>query len=96
MNCPSRWMIHRNDNGLIINMMEHSVEIEDIRIGDGAPLVLIAGPCVIEDFETTFHIASYLKNLTRTLGVPFILKRPMTKPTEQLLIPTGDPEQRRG
>ena len=43
-------------------------------IGDGAPFVLIAGPCVIEDERQTREIALYLKNLTRRLAIPFIFK----------------------
>lgn len=52
----------------------HIVRTGDISIGQGHPLVLIAGPCVIENYETTFHIASYLKDLTRQLEIPFIFK----------------------
>ncbi len=40
---------------------------------------LIAGPCVIESYETTFHIADYLKNLTRRLNLPFIFKASFDK-----------------
>ncbi len=54
--------------------MKHSVKINDIVLGGDAPLVLIAGPCVIEDYETTFEIASFLKNLTTELDIPFIFK----------------------
>jgi len=46
----------------------------DILIGQGSPLVLISGPCVIEDYETTFEIASFLKELTQKLDIPFIFK----------------------
>ena len=46
----------------------------DILIGQASPLVLISGPCVIEDYDTTFEIASYLKELTRQLDIPFIFK----------------------
>lgn len=35
---------------------------------------LIAGPCVIEDAETTKAIASYMKELTARLGISFIFK----------------------
>ena len=72
MSSASLWIVCRDDKRLIINIMGHLVEIEDIRIGHDASLVLIAGPCVIEDFDTTFHIASYLKNLTQAMNVPFI------------------------
>ncbi len=36
--------------------------------------MLIAGPCVIEDYTTTFEIASFLKELTDTLAIGFIFK----------------------
>jgi len=52
----------------------NTVKIEDISIGQEAPLVLIMGPCVIEDYETTFEIASFLKELTKELEIPFIFK----------------------
>ncbi len=47
---------------------------DDITIGKGHPLVLIAGPCVIESFETTYNIARFLKELTAELDIPFIFK----------------------
>ena len=47
---------------------------KNINIGKGCPLVLIAGPCVIEDFETTFEIAKTLKGITQEAGCPFIFK----------------------
>ncbi|MDQ5986784.1 MAG: 2-dehydro-3-deoxyphosphooctonate aldolase [Syntrophus sp. SKADARSKE-3] len=50
------------------------IKIRDIVIGGGAPLFLIAGPCVIEDEEKTFGIAEYLKKLTGVLNIPFIFK----------------------
>lgn len=49
------------------------LEIEDVVIG-GPSLVLISGPCVIENEETAFSIAAFLKSLTRDLGMGFIFK----------------------
>lgn len=46
----------------------------EISIGTGAELVLIAGPCVIEDYETTLSIASFLKNITDKLEIPLVFK----------------------
>ncbi len=43
-------------------------------IGAGCPLVLIAGPCVIEDDDITLEIAASLKKITDTLDIPFIFK----------------------
>jgi 2-dehydro-3-deoxyphosphooctonate aldolase (KDO 8-P synthase) len=54
--------------------MIHLVKTGDIVIGQGAPLVFISGPCVIEDYNTTFEIAAFLKEITLKLGVPFIFK----------------------
>ena len=48
--------------------------LNDFVIGNGAPFVLIAGPCVIEDDDITRGIAEYLKNLTTALNIPFIFK----------------------
>jgi 2-dehydro-3-deoxyphosphooctonate aldolase (KDO 8-P synthase) len=42
--------------------------------GNGNPFFLIAGPCVIEDPETTFRIAEVLKDITQSFKVPFIFK----------------------
>ncbi len=50
------------------------VLIKDIQIGRPGPFVLISGPCVIEDDQTTFDIASHLKKLTDRLHIPFIFK----------------------
>jgi len=54
--------------------MNNTVKIKDISIGKNAPLALIMGPCVVEDYETTFEIASFLKKLTKKLAIPFIFK----------------------
>jgi len=54
--------------------MSHIVKTGSVSIGRGCPLVLIAGPCVIEDYKTTFEIACFLKELTDTLTIGFIFK----------------------
>jgi len=47
---------------------------DDIRIGSGAPLALIAGPCVIETIEVITETASFLKKLSVDLNIPIIFK----------------------
>ncbi len=54
--------------------MQHLVNVGGITIGAGNRSVLIAGPCVIEDLESTMAVAVYLKELTDDLGIPFIFK----------------------
>jgi 2-dehydro-3-deoxyphosphooctonate aldolase (KDO 8-P synthase) len=44
------------------------------KIGGQNPLVLIAGPCVIESEAIARDIAEKLKRVTQDLGVPFIFK----------------------
>ncbi|HAW49750.1 TPA: 3-deoxy-8-phosphooctulonate synthase [bacterium] len=48
------------------------VNIGNIKIGEG--LVLIAGPCVIENEEITYRTASCIKKITDELEIPFIFK----------------------
>ncbi len=38
------------------------------------PLMLISGPCVIEDEKTAFEIAAFLKSLAEDLNIPFVFK----------------------
>ncbi len=51
-----------------------NVRIGDIAIGDGAPLVLIAGPCVIEGREMVLRTANTLRSVAARHGVPVIFK----------------------
>lgn len=52
----------------------HTVRVRDIAIGEGHPLALIAGPCVIESGERTRRIAGELVPLCARLGLPLIFK----------------------
>jgi len=54
--------------------MSHLIKTDSVVIGQGAPLVLISGPCVIENYETTREIAASLKEITARLAIPFIFK----------------------
>lgn len=40
---------------------------------------LIAGPCVIENYDTTFSVAEQLKEITASLDIPFIFKSSFDK-----------------
>lgn len=51
-----------------------AIRLRDFVIGGGAPFVLIAGPCVIEDEKSATDIAEYLKKITTELRIPFIFK----------------------
>jgi len=45
-----------------------------IRIGSGHPLVLIAGPCVLESEALSSEVAAFLAELSRRLALPVIFK----------------------
>jgi 2-dehydro-3-deoxyphosphooctonate aldolase (KDO 8-P synthase) len=51
-----------------------AVTLREMVIGGGSPIVLIAGPCVIESEPHTFAVARRLVDVAGRLGVPFIFK----------------------
>lgn len=55
-------------------MTSKEIRIGDISLGGGNGLVMIAGPCVIEDLETTLAIAERLSDISRNSGIPLIFK----------------------
>lgn len=50
------------------------VEVNKIKIGDGNPLVLIAGPCVVENEEMIMQTAEEIQQITSKLNIPYIFK----------------------
>jgi 2-dehydro-3-deoxyphosphooctonate aldolase (KDO 8-P synthase) len=55
------------------------VTIGPVQVGRGRPLVLIAGPCVIEPGDMTHRIADRLLAIREQLGVPLIFKASFDK-----------------
>ena len=52
---------------------------QDIRVGEGQPLALIGGPCVIESESFTLKMAEEIRKVCDRLGVPFIFKSSFDK-----------------
>jgi 2-dehydro-3-deoxyphosphooctonate aldolase (KDO 8-P synthase) len=52
---------------------------ETIAIGDGQPLVLIGGPCVIESEDSTLRIAESIQSICCRHNIPFIFKSSFDK-----------------
>jgi 2-dehydro-3-deoxyphosphooctonate aldolase (KDO 8-P synthase) len=50
------------------------VAVGDLVFGGGRPLVLIAGPCVLEDEATTLRIAGRLRDICAELGLGLVFK----------------------
>lgn len=51
-----------------------AVEFGGLRVGGGAPLLLIAGPCVIESEAHAIETALAVREIARRAGVPFVFK----------------------
>lgn len=49
------------------------------QVGDGAPLLWIAGPCVIEFRDFTLRVADELRRLADGLGLPLVFKASFDK-----------------
>ena len=54
--------------------MERRVRIQTVEIGEGCPLALIAGPCVIESRDGCLRIAEQVKAVAAELDMPAIFK----------------------
>jgi 2-dehydro-3-deoxyphosphooctonate aldolase (KDO 8-P synthase) len=55
------------------------VQLADLVVGRGRPLVLIAGPCVIESRDHTLRIADGISHVARRLKIPFVFKASFDK-----------------
>jgi 2-dehydro-3-deoxyphosphooctonate aldolase (KDO 8-P synthase) len=51
-----------------------TVKIGNIKVGSGLPIVLIAGPCVIESESIVMSTAAAIRKISDRLEVPFIFK----------------------
>ena len=54
--------------------MTRTVTIGNIPIGGDHPLVLIAGPCVIESKDAALSIAESVKSIADGVGIPYVFK----------------------
>ena len=60
-------------------MQREEIRLGKIKIGGGNPLVLIAGPCVIESESLCLSVAERLKRICQNLNIPFIFKSSFDK-----------------
>ena len=52
---------------------------EPIKVGDGNPLLLIAGPCVLESEALAREVAAALKEMAERLSIPLVFKSSFDK-----------------
>jgi 2-dehydro-3-deoxyphosphooctonate aldolase (KDO 8-P synthase) len=57
----------------------HVIDVNGIKIGGGNPLVLIAGPCVIEEESLVLDTAGQIREIVDRLGIPWIFKSSFQK-----------------
>ena len=61
--------MNREYNGTV-----SQVTVGDVVLGDGQPLALIAGPCVIENESHVLEIATTVREIAERCGMPLIFK----------------------
>ncbi len=57
----------------------HHIPVGDFQIGNDLPVVLFAGPCVIEGEAFTLQVAESLRDIAARCGVPFVFKSSFDK-----------------
>lgn len=76
--------------------MSRIIHIGRLTLGEGHPLFLIAGPCVIETERHTLRMAERLTAMTRELKMPFIFKASYDKANRTSLGSYRGPGLKRG
>lgn len=76
--------------------MSRPVRIGNLRVGDGCPLFLIAGPCVIESERHAMKMAARVAATARRLGIPCIFKASFDKANRTSLRSYRGPGLRKG
>lgn len=76
--------------------MAHPLRVGKLVLGNGHPLFLIAGPCVIESERHAMILARRLRDATRALRVPFIFKASFDKANRTSLGAFRGPGLKRG
>jgi 2-dehydro-3-deoxyphosphooctonate aldolase (KDO 8-P synthase) len=57
----------------------HAVTIGPVTVGGGGPLVLVAGPCVIESEDHALGLAHAIKEIAARVGMPCVFKASFDK-----------------
>lgn len=57
----------------------NTVQVGNFSIGNGQPLALLAGPCVLESLDRCLLIGRTIKEITSRLGIPYVFKASFDK-----------------
>ena len=76
--------------------MTREITVKDIKIGGDNPIVLIAGPCVIESEKSALRHAEALKEITGKMGIPFVYKTSYDKANRSSIRSFRGPGKKKG
>lgn len=76
--------------------MSHVVHVGKLKIGEGQPLFVIAGPCVIESEPHARKMAERLSTVARELRLPFVFKASFDKANRTAIESYRGPGIKRG
>ena len=57
----------------------HIVKVGPYKVGPGQPMLLFAGPCVLEGYEHSLAIGQEVKRICEKLGMPYVFKASFDK-----------------
>ena len=57
----------------------NTVQVGNFEIGNGKPLALLAGPCVLEEMDRCLLIGRTIKEICGKLGIPYVFKASFDK-----------------
>ena len=58
---------------------QHHIQVADFKIGNDLPFVLFAGPCVIEGEDFSIEVATQIRDICKSVGVPLVFKSSFDK-----------------
>ena len=77
-------------------MLTREITIANTKLGGKNPLLVIAGPCVIESEDIVFHTAERLKEICGKIGLPLLFKSSYDKANRTSLSSFRGPGMERG
>ena len=57
----------------------HIINVGPYKVGTGQPMLLLAGPCVLEGYEHSLAIGQEVKRICGKLGMPYVFKASFDK-----------------
>jgi 2-dehydro-3-deoxyphosphooctonate aldolase (KDO 8-P synthase) len=76
--------------------MERICRAGNVEIGTGKPLVVIAGPCVLESYELGMQIGTVVRDACREFGLSYIFKASFDKANRSSIRSARGPGLKRG